>query len=186
MKSRFITIVAALVVAACGQEEVCPSGAEFVVLYDVVTSADFLQNVPDPDLSFFRDLLKFTEQEIETATQSAIEYFNTTFGLDFSESVPSEQGQRFFQNASFVPGQAPFTLTAKANRWLVNGNTKSRCFDARIGWFGVRFLGNQVLYGSYGGTEGRTIESLCYCLAIYLDQYLPSISCGDPTEDCRS
>ena len=48
-------------------------------------------------------------------------------------------------------------MTAKANRWLVNGNTKSRCFDAHYGWFGVIFQDNQVLYGTYGGTEGRMI-----------------------------
>ena len=48
-------------------------------------------------------------------------------------------------------------MTAKANRWLVNGNTKSRCFDARTGWFGVIFQDEQVLYGTYGGTEGRMI-----------------------------
>ena len=128
MKS-IITIVAVLIVATYGQEE-CPRGAEFVVSFDVVTSTDFFQRVPDPNLTFFRDVLQFTEQEIETATQSAIEYFNATFGLDFSDSVPNEQGQRIYQNATFSAAQVPFTYTAKANRWLVNGNTKSRCFDA--------------------------------------------------------
>ena len=152
-----ITIVAVLSVVASGQEEMCTRGAEFIVSLDVVTSTDILQNVPDPDLTFFREVLQFTEQEIETAAESAIEFFNTTFGLDFSESVPNEQGRRFFQNASFYAANLPFTATAKANRWLVNGNTKSRCFDARLGWFGVRFLDNQVLYGTYGGTEGRTV-----------------------------
>ena len=155
MKS-IVTVVAVLIAATYGQQEECPQGAEFIISFDnVVQLADFLQNTPDPDLSFFRDVLRFTEQEIETARQSAIVYFNTTFGLDFSESVPNEQGERVFQNASFSAGKAPFTATAKANRWLVNGKTKSRCFDVRIGWFGVRFLGNQVLYGTYGGSEGR-------------------------------
>ena len=102
-------------------------------------------------------MLQFSEQEIQTATQSALEYFNTTFGVNFSESIPNEQGERVFQNALFSAGKAPFTATAKANRWLVNGKTKSRCFDARIGWFGVRFLDNQLLYGTYGGSEGRMI-----------------------------
>jgi len=77
--------------------------------------------------------------------------------LDFSDSVPNEQGQRIYQNATFSAANVPFTMTAKANRWLVNGNTKSRCFDARVGWFGVIFQDNQVLYGTYGGTEGRMI-----------------------------
>ena len=152
-----ITIVAVLSVVASGQEEMCTRGAEFTISFDVVASADFFQNVRDPNLTFFREVLQFTEQEIETAAQSAIEFFNTTYGLDFSESVPNEQGERFFQNASFSAGKIPFTATAKANRWLVNGNTKSRCFDARIGWFGVIFQDKQVLHGTYGGPEGRTI-----------------------------
>ena len=160
MKHTIIYIVAVVVIAlvsaipiANGQED-CPEGAEFIISFDsVVSLAEFRQNIPDPNLTFFRNVLKFTEQEIQTATQSAIEYFNTTFGLDFSE--PNQQGHQIFQNASFSPGKAPITATTKANRWLVNGNTKSRCFDVRFGWFEVLFLGEQVLYGTYGGSEGK-------------------------------
>ena len=86
---------------AYGQED-CPQGAEFIISFDsVVSVAEFRQNIPDPNLTFFRNVLKFSEQEIQTATQSAIEYFNTTFGLDFSESEPNQQSQQIFQNASF-------------------------------------------------------------------------------------
>ena len=113
MKS-IITIVAVLIVATYGQEE-CPRGAEFVISLDVVASVEATRRLADPNLTFFRDVLRFTEQEIETATQSAIEYFNATFGLDFSDSVPNEQGQRIYQNAAFSAGQIPFTYTAKAN-----------------------------------------------------------------------
>ena len=88
MKSTF-TIVAVLIVVTYGQEE-CPRGAEFAISLDVVASADSIQRIADPNLTFFRDVLQFTEQEIETATQSAIEYFNERFGLDFSDSVPNE------------------------------------------------------------------------------------------------
>ena len=166
MKCKIIYIAAVVVIAlisgipiAYGQED-CPQGAEFIISFDnIVSLAEFQQNIPDPNLTFFRNVLKFTEQEIQAATQSAIEYFNTTFGLDFSESEPNQQGQRIFQNASFSPGKAPITATTKANRWLVNGNTKSRCFDVRFGWFDVRFVGEQVLYGTYGGSEGRKIPS---------------------------
>ena len=141
---------------AYGQED-CPEGAEFIISFDsVVPLAEFQQNIPDPNLTFFRNVLKFTEQEIQTATLSAIEYFNTTFGLDFSESEPNQHGQSFFQNASFAARKSPITATAKANRWLMNGNTKSKCFDVHLGWFDVTFLGEQVLHGTYGGSEGKT------------------------------
>ena len=170
MKS-ITTIVAVLIVATCGivAQEVCPRGAEFIISYDnVVPLADFFENIPDPNLTFFRDVLQFTEQEIEAATHSAIEYFNTTFGLDFSESVPNEQGQRVFQNSSFYAAKVPVNYTAKANRWLVNRNTKSRCFDVRVGWFGVQFLDNQVLYGTYGGTEGRMVAPSSFTVINWL------------------
>ena len=90
MKS-IVTVVAVLIAATYGQQEECPQGAEFIISFDnVVQLADLFQNIPDPDLSFFRDVLRFTEQEIETATQSAIEYFNTTgrlYSLDWWTGV---------------------------------------------------------------------------------------------------
>ena len=123
MKHKIIYIATVVVITlisgipiAYGQED-CPQGAEFIISFDnIVSLAEFQQNIPDPNLNFFRNVLKYSEQEIQTATQSAIEYFNTTFGLDFSESEPNEQGQRIFQNASFSAGNAPFTATTKANR----------------------------------------------------------------------
>ena len=137
---------------AYGQED-CPQGAEFIISFDsVVSVAEFRQNIPDPNLTFFRNVLKFSEQEIQTATQSAIEYFNTTFGLDFSESEPNQQSQQIYQNASF---SVQYTATTKANRWLMSGSTKSKCFDVHFGWFGVSFLNEQVLHGTYGGSEGK-------------------------------
>ena len=157
------TCIAAVIVIALmsgipttfGQGE-CPQGAEFIISFDgVLPLADLQQELPDPNLTFFRNVLKFTEQEIQTAMESAIEYFNTTFGLDFSQSEPNQQGQRFFQNASFTAGKMPLNATTKANRWLVTGNTKSRCFDVRLGMFSISFLDQQVLHGTYGGSQGR-------------------------------
>ena len=137
----------------------CPLGAQFIASVNIVVNTnDLLSQIPDPNLTFFRDVLEFTEQDIETATQSAIVYFNTTFGLDFSESVPdSVTNERRFQNASMSPSRVPFNYTAKANRWLVAGKKRSKCFDHQIGFFGVRFLDDQVLHGTYGGLEGRRI-----------------------------
>ena len=161
-KIWIMTIVVLLTVgiATCtaGEGE-CSRGAEFSITFDnVVSLADFLQNISDPELTFFKNVLKFSDVETELATQSAFDYFNTTFGLDFSESVPNEQGQRIFQNASFAACKAPLTATAKASHWLRSGNTNVKCYDVRIGWFGVGFLDYQVLRGTYGGTEGKTVS----------------------------
>ena len=37
----------------------------------------------------------------------------------------------------------------------MNGDTKSRCFDVRLGWFQVLFLDEQVLHWTYSGSEGK-------------------------------
>ena len=56
----------------------CTLGAEFIITYDNIIPFTDL-NIADPNLSFFRDVLGFSEQEIQTATQSAFEFFNTRF-----------------------------------------------------------------------------------------------------------
>ena len=102
----------------------CTPGAEFIITYDNVIPFSNL-NISDANLTFFRDVLRFSDQEIQTATQSAFEFFKTTYGLDFSGSEPNQQGQRIFQNASLRGGQYQFTATAKSSCWLVNGNTRT-------------------------------------------------------------
>ena len=49
----------------------------------------------------------------------------------------------------------PFNNTFVSNTWLVNGNTRTRCFLAGDGGFRVRFTGAVMLHGEYGGEEGR-------------------------------
>lgn len=160
MKGKICITAVLAIVLICGIPttfgQQCTPGAEFIITYDNVIPFSNL-NITDANLTFFRDVLRFSDQEIQTATQSAFEFFNTTYGLDFSGSEPNQQGQRIFQNASLRGGQYRFTATAKSSRWLVNGNTNSRCFDVRLGWLGVGFLGRQVLRGTYGGSDGRVV-----------------------------
>ena len=149
---------------AYGQED-CPQGAEFIISFDdVVSLAELQQNFTDPNLKFFRNVLNFTEQEIQTATQSTMEYFNKTFGLDFSESEPNQQGHQIFQNASFSASKAPITAT---NCWLMNGNNV-----LMFVWVGSGSpLGEQVLHGTCGESEGK-IAYRFYYLVIYMDEHL--------------
>ena len=148
--------VALLAIAAA---QTCPSpwfDAHFVVLADVTpTTREF-----DPNLTFFREVLRFTEQEIEQQTQNAIQFYNTTFGLDFSQSQPNAQGERFYQNATFFPARTPLALSVSLSRWILNGNTRSRCFNFIEGGYWVYFTaGPQMLHGSYGGEQGTLITS---------------------------
>ena len=130
----------------------------------IILTADRIvpQNLPasnrDLDLTFFREELRFSEAEIDLARQSAIDFFYTRFGLDFSQTDPYIPERRVFQNATFEPFFLTVPFTASVDRWIVNGNTRSgRCFNTREGGFVVDFTSNQVLRGTYGGTEGIVV-----------------------------
>ena len=45
------------------------------------------------------------------------------------------------------------------NRWILSGNTKSKCFRTGIGGFHVTFSGEQLLKGTYGGEEGIDVPT---------------------------
>ena len=42
-----------------------------------------------------------------------------------------------------------------ANNWIQNGNTRSTCYRIHEGGIRVFFTADKMLYGSYGGTEGK-------------------------------
>ena len=109
----------------------------------------------------------FTEEEIAQAEEDAIQFFNTRFGLDFSQSEPDEWGQRFYQNATFFPARVSSEVhyAVTFNRWIVSGNTRSVCFEFRVGSFRVNFNSQQILHGTYGREEGipaASTDSVAY------------------------
>ena len=55
----------------------------------------------DADLTYYRQVLKFTEDEIDCERENAINFFKQYYGLDFSNIEPDEQGQRVLGNATF-------------------------------------------------------------------------------------
>lgn len=121
--------------------------------------------VDDPELTFFTTVLQFREAAIQHVIGDALKFFNDSYGLDFSDSIPNEQKERLFQNAKmspfiFPPGKFNYFVTD--NNWIRNGHTSSSCYALVDGGFQVTFSGQQVLYGSYGGDEGKAVgtESL--------------------------
>ena len=137
MKPWTCAVFLALLSIAAAQT--CPSpwfDAHFVALADQALPAaqEF-----DPNLTYFREVLRFTEEEIEQQTQNAIQFFNATYGLDFSQSQPDAQGQRFYQNATFFPSRIPIFYSVSSNRWILNGNTRSKCFNLQEGGYWVYF-----------------------------------------------
>ena len=164
MKTGTLTVFLSVLIAstsAGSQPQECPEewfDATFVGIVDkVVPAAEFINQI-DPGFSFFKDIMKFTDEEIEEATQDAITFFDTKFGLDFS-SEPDEMGHRFYQNATFLPFKFPVVdFAVTFNRWIVNGNTRTLCFPIHDGGFQVAFNQPQLLHGTYGGTEGQPIN----------------------------
>ena len=139
----------------------CPTdwfSAQIVLTADFIVPPNLGASNQDLDLTFFREELRFTEAEIDLARQSAIEFFNTRFGLNFSQVDPNEPERRLFQNATFEPFFLTTPFTATVDRWLVTGRNRSgRCFNAREGGFVVNLIDNQVLRGTFGGEEGIVV-----------------------------
>ena len=72
---------------------------------------------------------------------------------------PNDQEQRILGNATFEPRKNAFNLTYAFNSWLVSGRTRTKCFPAEGGGFRVRFSGQMMLHGEYGGEEGKPVST---------------------------
>lgn len=116
--------------------------------------------IPDPELTFFRDVMGLRDDDIQHVLSDAIKFSNETYGLDFSRSPPNDQGQLFFENALMFPYRfrenPHFTLVF--NNWIQTGNTHHSCEEVLEGGYLVIFTGEQLLHGTYGGEEGIKID----------------------------
>ena len=143
--------------------QTCPSdhfSAVITFSMDQMVDDPFLP-MDDPELSYFKTIMKFREATIQHVTDDAINFFNDEYGLDFSNSIPNEQNQRVFQNATMRPYLLPpdeLNIVVTDNRWIRSGITHSTCYFMHVGGFLVTFSGEQILYGNYGGAEGKPIE----------------------------
>ena len=140
---------------------VCPADGEFSSVFtatlDQIIDAP-IGTIDDPDLTFFKRYMKFRDEDIQHATDDAIQFFNESYGLDFSNSDPNEQNERFVANAKMNPYIIPpdtINFVVTSNLWIRSGSTRSQCYLIRDGGFQVTFSGDQTLRGSYGGTEGK-------------------------------
>ena len=78
----------------------------------------------DTNLTFFREDLRYNDDEIKLEVQNALQFFSERFGLEFSLTQANELGQRFFQNATLQPVRGPNQTNAILNRWILTGNTR--------------------------------------------------------------
>ena len=81
--------------------------------------------------------MQFRDEAIQHTVDDAIQFFNDTYGLDFSASAPNTRNERFFENAKMSPfislPDANYIVTEK--NWIRNGNTRSTCYVVHDGGF---------------------------------------------------
>ena len=142
-----------------GSSQACPPGHFSAVIVgsvdQTIEELDLISE--DPELLFFRKGLHFQEDEINHVFEDAINFYNYTFGLDFSDSPPNEENIRYLENAIMYPFilRKGINYIATANNWIRNGNTRSRCYRIYDGGYSVAFLNYTTLHGRYGGVEGK-------------------------------
>ena len=86
-------------------------------------------------------VLKFRDDAIRHVLEDALNFFNNTYGLDFSASSPNETYQRSIEDAVM----SPFIVLdhiefVTMNNWIRTGNTCSICYRIQDGGIGVSCL----------------------------------------------
>ena len=111
----------------------------------------------DPELNFFKNVLKLRDEELPHVFDEALHFFNYTFGLNFFDSPLNSEGRHVVGNATLGPFIIPDNVEhyVTVNNWISNGNTRSTCYRNYAGGIRVTFTGDQMLYGSYGGDKGK-------------------------------
>ena len=136
--------------------------ASFLAIIDQTIDAPFAFIAADPDLTYFKKVLKFRENAIQHTFDDAISFFNETYGLDFSLSPPNDQNEYFYENAKMsgfkFADDIQYLVTL--NNWIQTGNSRSTCYKMNDGGIIVTFSAEQTLHGSYGGNDGITVGPL--------------------------
>ena len=153
----------------------CPSkhfSAVFVASIDDKIDDPSQVTLADPELTFFKETMRFTEEEIPHILADAMNFFNSTFGLDFTASPPNERNERFLGNAKMSPFYftKDLNFVVTANNWIRNGNTRSSCYKVLDGGIAVTFSDNLTLHGEYGGTGGKASRYI-RSTVLFISQY---------------
>ena len=118
--------------------------------------------VDDPNLTFLKEIMNFRDDAIQHTIDDVINFFNESYGLDFSLSLPNERNEYFYQNARLSPFELADNIEylVTLNNWIQTGSTRSTCYNIRDGGFQATFSAQQTLYGSYGGSDGKTVGEM--------------------------
>ena len=153
----WIYIIKFAVIGLAASAQNCPSD-HFSAIFAV--NADETIEFPsivdyDFELSFLKNIVKLRDDAIQHMFADAVIFFNDTLGIDFSGLTPNEHNELFVENAIMRPFIFSVDFYVTANNWIQIGSTHSTCYQMTGGGFEVAFSDDQILYGSYGGTEGK-------------------------------
>ena len=154
--TRIQTVLLGLMMVCSASTQSCSFSAVFTLVTDQVVPASI--GSEDPQMSFYTQTLRFTDEETQQEMESAIQHFKTQFGLDFSNIQPNDANQRVLGNSTFAPSLSPVNSTLVFNNWIVTGKRKSKCFPVGSGAFEVTFNGMVMLHGVYGGEDGKPVN----------------------------
>ena len=76
----------------------------------------------DANLTFFSEVLGYSDDEIQQEIQNALQFFSERFAL----TQPNELGQRFFQNATLQPTRRNPRIKAILNRWILTAELRNK------------------------------------------------------------
>ena len=142
----------------------CPNpwfGIQFVSIAEKDVSLSAINQPTSDNFAFFKNVMQYSQAQIDEVTNEAIDFFRTRYGLDFSQAQPGSLGEREIEDAVF----ATFTFspeieyTINFNTWIFNNRRSTRCYENRDGGFSVSFKRDTILHGEYGGAEGKPVTS---------------------------
>ena len=164
---KFISISVSLLTLELGafaslpffSTQTCQFPASFLTYIDQNIDHPNAIVAPDPELSFFKDIMKFRDDDIQHTADDAVKFFNKRYGLDFSLSPPNDNIVSFYENATLKPFKLAIDIDfiVMLSNWIQTGSTQSKCYQIYEGGFEVAFSGTQILHGSYGGVDGELV-----------------------------
>ena len=129
---------------AAAQSQMCEEPFKAAITITANVTFPISASSLDPNLVFYRKVLRFTEEEIDRDRETAMHFFKDMYGLDFTSIELNDQGQRILGNATFEPTFSQFNFTYVFNSWLVYKWTAKDKVLSSIEWWllGMLFRSN--------------------------------------------
>jgi len=101
-----ILVITTAAAQSCPANQVA-SDAQIILNAEAAVPASVfaLLTPTDVNLTYFTEVLRYNDDQIQQGVQTVLQFFSERFGLDFSPSQPNELGQRFFSKCHSTTGE---------------------------------------------------------------------------------